>query len=177
MGMKSAAIAILAAGLAAVSASAAPRPGDLSWGKPGVSLEEYAIDGALCAYRAASHDVSDTQAARRLVAATRRLELLESQWGSPSFGELWIDHRRIVEGVRPERLFEQVAGLQQLLLDECLTERGYRQFRLTAEQKRHLRRLERGSNERRAYLHSLGSDPQILNRQRIDAPVLTQPQG
>lgn len=168
---------IFVCGLAAASASAAHRQSDISWGKHGVSLEEYWIDGAMCSYQAVSHDLSDTPQARRLVRASRRLEHIEGQWGTPTAYSSAIEHRRIVDGVQPERLFGQVAEIQQEVLDACLTERGYRQFRLTDAQKRHLRRLEPGSTERRAFLHRLGSDPEVLRIQGIDTAPLGQPQG
>ena len=177
MPIKRALLPVLACGLAAASATAATRTNDTSWGKPGVSLEEYAIDAGVCAYHATMLDVSDTREARRLIAATRRLEHIEASWGLPGAGSVAIEHRRTVEAVQPERIFERVAELQQQVLDNCLAERGYRQFRLTDEQQRQLRRLEPGSLERRTYLHRLGSDSAVLSRQRLDAPPLVPPQG
>ena len=47
-------------------------------------------------------------------------------------------------------------------LRSCLTERGYREFALTAEQRAHLATLKAGSNEYHQYLYKLGSDPAIV---------------
>ena len=177
MPMKRAAFLVLACGLAAASASAATRANETSWGKAGVSLEDYAIDGGLCAYQAMMLDVSDTREARRLVAATRRLEHIEASWGLPGSHNSLLDHRRTVEAVRPERIFERIAELQQQTLDHCLVERGYRQFRLTDEQQRQLRRLAQGSPERRSFLHSLAANPSVLRSQALETPPLAPPQG
>ena len=49
----------------------------------------------------------------------------------------------------------------QTILDACLVERGYRQFRLTDAQKDRLRRLDQGSAERARYLYGLGSNYQM----------------
>src|SRR5262249_41020832 len=45
---------------------------------------------------------------------------------------------------------------------ECLRGRGYREFRLTSDQAAHLATLPQGSDERRQYLYSLGTDPNVL---------------
>jgi hypothetical protein len=47
-------------------------------------------------------------------------------------------------------------------LRNCLTERGYKEFELTAEQRAHLATLEAGSNEYHEYLYKLGSDPAVV---------------
>lgn len=52
-------------------------------------------------------------------------------------------------------------------LKNCLAERGYTEFNLSAEQKAKLATLPQGSDERRAYLHQLGTDPAVLKSQGI----------
>jgi hypothetical protein len=49
----------------------------------------------------------------------------------------------------------------------CLASRGYIEFSLTKEQRAQLSRLEQGSEARRQYLFSLGTDPDVLSRQRV----------
>lgn len=48
-------------------------------------------------------------------------------------------------------------------LKQCYVQRGYSEFRLTPDQRRHLASLERGSNEYLAYLAEIGTDPATLN--------------
>jgi hypothetical protein len=49
----------------------------------------------------------------------------------------------------------------------CLASRGYIEFALTSEQRAKLSRLEPGSDERRQYLFSLGTDPDVLSKQQV----------
>ena len=52
-------------------------------------------------------------------------------------------------------------------LKGCLVERGYTEFTLTPEQRKHLESLPQGSDERRDYLYKLGTDPQVLQQQAV----------
>jgi hypothetical protein len=74
---------------------------------------------------------------------------------------------QLLHAYRIDEQFHDIATLQYRTLDTCLSARGYRQFRLTADQEAQLRHPRRGSEARRAYLHSLGSDPEVLGRQAL----------
>jgi len=52
-------------------------------------------------------------------------------------------------------------------LRSCLVNRGYVEFRLTPEQRKQLAALPEGSDERRQFLHKLGSDPEVLKANRV----------
>ena len=178
MQAKPAASLVLAALLVAAPTPASARAGDLSWGRPGVTLEAYSADSTDCVNKAVNLDISDTAAVRRLVAATRALQNLESgwaMWGYTAGGA--SSHAQLREAYRPDRQFEAIKTLQQATLDTCLIERGYRQFRLTEEQQARLRQLEEGSPERRAFLHGLAADPEVLRRQGLDHSPLQPAQG
>jgi hypothetical protein len=69
---------------------------------------------------------------------------------------------------RPEIQWQRAATILQDALEACLIERGYVKFELTGSQNRKLRKLEVGSLERRRYLHSLASDPDVLAAQAIE---------
>jgi hypothetical protein len=56
---------------------------------------------------------------------------------------------------------------QKAVMEQCLSSRGYHQFRLTPEQAAHLAKLPEGSTERREYLHSLGSNPAVISAQGL----------
>jgi hypothetical protein len=47
----------------------------------------------------------------------------------------------------------------------CLTERGYQEFALNAEQRAQLAKLKKGSAEYHEYLYQLGSDAEIVGKQ------------
>ena len=68
---------------------------------------------------------------------------------------------RYVAMVRPD-----VKDELQEVLDKCLTERGYVRVILNADQQKRLSKLKNHTAERTAYLHSIDSDPVIIERQR-----------
>jgi hypothetical protein len=180
-------IMCIAAGLATAAGAQAPSRSQLhhmSWGKAGVSLEDYRADAAACAREAVNLDISNTDAAKTLVTASRAIDTAySSAWmyapaasisfpgvGSSGSGGMWgggHDVQQVIHAYRIDEQFADIADLQYRTLDTCLAGRGYHQFRLTADQEARLHHLRKGSAERRAYLHSLGSDPEILSSQAL----------
>ena len=156
-------ILFAAAGAAALLASPAQArlvgPGhDKSWGKAGVSLEDYRADAVACGREAAAIDLKDSGPARALVIASRLMDNA-------------TDFYSASEAMRIAGLahnIPKVGDMMQAKLDQCLIDRGYRQFRLTDEQRHRLARLPTGSMERHSYLHSLASDPRVLDHQAAD---------
>ncbi len=148
---------------AALGASA-PRE---SWGKAGVSLDQYREDAVLCGRQAYYLDVSETPAAKALVRASSQIENLPSNINENNFQPVSGAEAiaMAVQGARPEQRFREIAALQKSTLENCLTSLGYVRFRLTEEQRDHLSKLRSGTPERHAYLHSLASDPKILSTQ------------
>lgn len=154
-------VAALAAFVVGASPASADRiaPGfKVSWGKAGVSLEDYWVDAAQCGHAAAAIDLKDTTPAKALVYASRLLE------DTTSPGEI----QSVQQLVAPEIQWNRAATIMRKALEMCLAERGYVRFRLTDSQFRHLRKLEAGSLERRQYLHRLASDAAVLARQAVD---------
>jgi hypothetical protein len=143
----------------------------VTWGKAGVSLDEYRADSIACASEAYYLDVSNTTAAQRLVAASRQLQTIEDTRPRPTRMDEAIgygaDIGNTINHYRPDRQFEAIEEIQQQSLDSCLIHRGYHQFRLTESQQQHLRRLDRGSDQRRLYLHSLATDAEVLRQQSL----------
>lgn len=168
---------VLAAGAAfAGTALAAPAP-ETSWGKPGVSFEDYRADAARCLNLVERVDLSGTEPARVLATASRRIEDALPQAGpaptesSEVPSEYMLASQRIariVEQARPEHRIRQARDILQVAMSECLTILGYRRFRLTEEQQRQLARLRTGRAARHAFLHSLASDPRVLEAQRAE---------
>ncbi|HEY6817465.1 MAG TPA: hypothetical protein VI168_18165 [Croceibacterium sp.] len=128
-----------------------------SWGKGGVSLEQYWVDSAECAHAAAEMDLDGTSPAKALQLATRMSE----QWG---YGG---DILQIARVAPLDVQFNRAATIMEDALESCLVERGYVKFELTDDQDAMLSMLEYGSTERRAYLHSLASDPGVLATQAV----------
>jgi hypothetical protein len=169
-----------------VSANSAPAP-DESWGKVGVSLAQYREDALDCALKGHYLDISQSDDAKAFVKGSRELDAVTTGASAPAvagangMGSTTTDssvdqmveyanqQQRIVESVRPEQRYHSI---KRMLVDrtaQCLTNRGYSKFRLTDEQRHRLRKLKFGSEERRAYLYSLGSNPAVLQTQAVAA--------
>jgi hypothetical protein len=177
---------ILSCALLASSPALAAKATSLSWGKPGVSFDQYRQDAVECGRSGYYLDVSGTDAAHRLQLASRRLETSEAgfQAANPvptlsAYSRILLrtslSSGEIAAGGRAERGMEDVRALLQGTVDGCLIERGYVPFRLNAAQTMRLRRLHAGSAERHAYLYGLASDPRVISDQAVafvlaDAP-------
>ena len=151
-------------GLALGSAVQAAPATQLSWGKPGVTLTEYRRDAIKCGRAGYYADVSRTEAAAVFKRATSEIENNEQGSTGDILGTA-VTSARIVEGTRPDLRRRPVKAYLDGQVSTCLHALGYTRFRLTEDQQRHLRKLHLGSPERHAYLHSLASDPAILQNQ------------
>ena len=152
---------VLALGLA-TPALAAPRPRE-SWGRAGVSLEDYRQDAEECGRVAYYADLSQNEHAQAFVAGTKRMEDTD---GLP-LDFLTLAHRygQIQANTRPEWRLRELKLAMQSVVQICLERRGYVKFQLTEAQQDDLEHLRKGSPERHAYLHRLASDPGVLASQ------------
>jgi hypothetical protein len=172
------------AGLLATPAYAAPTPQE-SWGKAGISLAQYRQDALECGLKGHYTDVANTEDAKELVRASRRLDNLQNTFApnttgssgsgpgstdvTDQMGQYAATQEHIIYSARPELRFRNIKKTLEATTAECLVQRGYSKFTLTDEQRRILRKLKPGSDERRAYLHALASDPLVLRNQRSAA--------
>lgn len=162
---------LLSAPVAAAKTEAA------SWGKPGVSIDQYRTDAITCGRAGYYADVSNTQAAKVFRRATNDLEANETDLSlismdpSPSAGAMLATivtrSAMIVEGTHADAQIKDVGALMQAKVDDCLRNRGYVHFRLTDSQRKHLAHLHLGSAERHIYLYQLGTDPAVLTAQAM----------
>jgi len=164
--------------LASAALARAPSRADLhktSWGKPGVSFEQYRTDAVECAVHASNYDITQAAVGQRLLAFNKQQEAARrdgwmgwdnqeggDQRGYASDSSPWLQHFYDVE-------YLDTRDLQYDLLGKCLSERGYRQFRLTAHQIKALDTLRRGSDARRDYLYRLASDRAVMAHQGLTA--------
>jgi hypothetical protein len=151
---------------------------DRSWGKAGVPFDQYRADGVACAREAAATDLRGTDPARALVIASRLVEN-DPSIGPGSTADPTSSAQAgagpvptsaaagIVQNIGPGRQILKAGDIMKARLEACLAGRGYVKFKLTSEQRRRLRGLREGSDERRAYLHGLASDPSVLARQAL----------
>jgi len=169
----------------ATSAAAAPAPRE-SWGKAGVSFEQYRQDAVECGREGYYLDISQTDDGKELVRASRQLDTLNatispSTTGAASTGpaatnavdqmsRFAANQQHIIDGVRPDQRFRNIKDTLQSTTDHCLIGRGYSKFALTSDQRHRLRKLKVGSDERHAYLFKLASDPTVLATQAVPPP-------
>lgn len=175
VGLSIALLAAAPAGARLVSAG----PGQ-SWGKAGVSLAQYRADAIACGHEAAAYDLKGSDPARALIVASRMMDNegasraapVGSEAGGPSAASDPLDLGRAAaiakQMVDPQRQFAKAGELLENALEQCLTKRGYRKFGLTKAQRSRLAKLATGSDARHAYLHSLASDPAVLEQQPAD---------
>jgi len=151
-----------------------------SWGKPGVSMTDYRLDSAQCIIEGSgggptqgadastsksgdSNQTSDTSGSRGGTNGPGGIApggaIVYSGSANPE------DANQAAIQQRAQELSAKRA--QKMVMEQCLASRGYRQFRLTPEQAAHLATLPEGSAERRAYLHSIGSDPAVIAAQSL----------
>ena len=178
-------LSVVAISLAA-SASAAPAPEE-SWGRAGVTFAQYRQDASDCATAGYYLDIANTDDAKAFVNASRRLDALPmgatavSTTGSGSTGPSGDNsvqaiadfagvQQHIIASVHPDARFRSIKGMQLSATAQCLAKRGYSKFRLTADQRHDLRRLKFGSDQRRAYLYRLASNPGVLQTQAVAQP-------
>jgi len=173
--------------VASASIAAAKPASDVSWGKPGVSLDQYASDAGACAAATRHAAVSIKPGTLRQLDALSSAQLLDIAVASAPSDE--ANPMAIVEHITSTKSETDIARRTntfgahyvaiaavdlkdelQAVLDECLTAKGYVQIRLTTDQAKALSKLKRHSAERTAYLHSIDSDPAFIARQRLDAP-------
>ena len=175
-------IALAAAATLGSAAFAANAP-QTSWGKAGVSFEDYRSDATFCVREAAATDLTGTEPANALVLASRRMAAGETNDYTPSIGgasstspspttggfDPMIEAANRMQqeriAARPDLRIRQAREIMQRRLDHCLAGRGYHRFRLTDDQRRRLRHYPERAAERQTYLHSLASDPRVLAAQ------------
>ena len=173
----------LAAAAALGSAAHAANAPQTSWGKAGVSFDEYRSDATFCVREAAATDLAGTEPANALVLASRRMAAGETNDYTPAIGgasstspspatggfDPMIEAANRMQqermAARPDLRIRQAREIMQRRLDHCLAGRGYHRFRLTDDQRRRLRHYPERAAERQTYLHSLASDPQVLAAQ------------
>lgn len=148
-------------GVAAVTIGATRAP-EASWGKAGVSYDQYREDTVACAREGLRTDIAGTEPVQSLVKSSTQLEN-ELTRANPDYGNA----SRIREAARADLRFKEVKKIMEDQVAACLIRAGYSRFRMTEDQRAKLRKLKPGSTERRQYVHALASDAAVLKAQAI----------
>jgi hypothetical protein len=145
------------------STAVAAKGPELSWGKAGVSIDQYRVDSFECAKSGYFADVRDTQQAKD---AIRVLETADRELNN---GDEIDPNARVLRlrALRPDARVREVGKYLHTVVETCLKERGYRQFALTKAQAKSLGKLPTGSLDRQLYLYSLASDPKVIAAQGV----------
>lgn len=166
--------------IAALSACATPAAMN-TWGKPGVSMADYRLDSAQCIIEGAGGGpTKDAHASgdRKSSNSNDSSRTSDSRGGTNGPGGVAPGGAIVYSGSANPEDANQAAiqqraqelsakRAQRMVMEQCLASRGYRQFRLTPEQAAKLASLPEGSQERREYLHSLGSSPAVIAAQSL----------
>src|SRR6187431_499509 len=119
-------MSLLTFGSSAATAGRVSAGHQKSWGKDGVSLEQYWADSAECAHAAADIDLEGTKPAKALVFWTR---LGNGNMPPNNYADIDMSVR-----INPEVQWNRAATIMRRELEGCLAERGYVKFELTDEQ-------------------------------------------
>lgn len=161
----------LALALLCASASAHAGGADTySWGKPGASREAFEGGSRACMLQAARRDVTGDGATQRYVQGARVLDREANTPPTVPTDDIFTQSERQVLLRRMYRPDKQVDALQATLqgeVDQCLVRSGYVRFALTREQARTLKRYRPGTEPRRAYIYTLGSDAGVVEAQKV----------
>lgn len=178
--------------LACLAAACASGPGGptTSWGKAGVSMVDYRVDAGQCAVMAATAGTNENGAGAAgglngsnaqpttgggagaaIAAGPSAGSTMSATGGMPTGSSMYRDSPPedfTARAAMQQRTAElEATRARQRIQQDCLRQRGYREFRLTDEQRAHLATLPEGSDERRQYLYSLGADPNVLAHQGL----------
>ncbi|HEV8442872.1 MAG TPA: hypothetical protein VGQ27_05305 [Steroidobacteraceae bacterium] len=159
-----------------------------SWGKEGISMLDYRTDGGQCAVLAATQSSKENGAntaggingqnssapaqTQGNAAVSAGPSVGASSGGAfPTGGGTYRDManpdlvQRAATQQRTSDLANQKARTEGL--KKCLTDRGYTEFTLSAEQRAHLATLPEGSDARREYLYKLATDANVIKTQAV----------
>ena len=162
-----------------------------SWGKPGITMLDYRTDSGQCALIGATSGY-DQNGAKNAggISGQNASPSVDGQSGpatasaaaagsapAPGGPARTIGNSTWRDGASPDFVNRAVTQQQSQemaaqrarndALRFCLASRGYIEFALTPEQRAKLSKLEQGSEERRQYLFSLGTDPEVLSKQQV----------
>lgn len=177
---------LLVAGVGLALAGCASTSHRTAWGKAGVSRVDYGTDIGMCTGVAAMQGsgngantaggINGRNAGAQTDTARGSTAAGSAAGGAPAGGGSNVPASGTYSGMASTDFVQRAATqqrtqemqakrLQAETFKNCLTERGYQEFTLTAEQQAKLDTFKVGSNEYHEYLYSLGTDADVVARQ------------
>jgi hypothetical protein len=162
-----------------------------SWGKQGITMLDYRTDAGQCALIGATqgYDENGTKSAGGISGqnavpptmgpsgATAANSASTGGGGTLGRAPRSVGSSTYSDAASPDFVNRAVTQQQNQemaaqrarndALRFCLASRGYVEFTLTREQRAKLSSLAQGSEARREYLFSLGTDPDVLGKQQV----------
>jgi hypothetical protein len=153
-----------------------------AWGKPGISKVDYVTDLGTCTAMAAiaesgngANTAGGINGKNNSAPAPTGADAAKAGGanGGPPPGQatptggggVYRDSAPtdFVNRAATQQQSQQMAAqrLRTEALKSCYVERGYQEFKLTAEQRQHLGTLKKGTNEYLQYLAEIGTDPAV----------------
>jgi hypothetical protein len=186
---------LVTVGIALVLGGCASTATQMAWGKAGVSKVEYGTDVGMCTGLAVAKHAgngantaggisgqNNTNGTDKMSAIGTNSANVANATAGQSTGSAGSQPATPIGGGSYSGMasadFAQRAATQQrtaemaaqraraAALRSCLVERGYQEFALSAEQAEHLATLKKGSSEYHEYLYKLGSDAEVVGKQR-----------
>lgn len=141
--------ALLAAGAMMAASAPANAATKEAWARPGVSYLKFRTDSAECLYYIESKAPVDLP----LVDTIFEMDMAVS--GGAADLHNYVD----AYSMRGNKNWRTVRYQVKDELEKCLTDRGYRRFRLTRDEQQHLGELRSGTNARQTYIWRIGASP------------------
>jgi hypothetical protein len=125
----------------------------ISWSKKDITYEVYKKDAAECAKVGYYRDVSKDEPAKKFLRGFRTADeaINQADMGGASVDK-W---RNSILITQPDKRMREVQNIQVDAVENCLFQKGYKQFVLNKSQTHDLKKYKHGSEERRNYLYSL----------------------
>lgn len=147
-----------------------------SWGKAGVSYEDYRQDSIACGKQGATTSMAGRPEYDAVMLGIGRQDtdidigrsLPPSATHEDPIEKLARDYALNGAKSRPEPKVKALQGVLEAAVRDCLSARGYTRFVLTPDQAAALSKHKKGAEGRFRYLHALASSETVLDQQRYD---------
>jgi len=182
--------AVLSLPVASANAKVAAPP--TIWAKADVSYDQFRADALECGMQGLAVNIDNSEEVKALAQASKQLEAIDAsaqaalsqdagQFGRPDLNSVYVhngldiasrkaaEQQAVIAAARPEEQYARIKEMMFKVVRSCMTQRGYSKVVLTEDQRNEYSGLKGGADARRAYIHELASDPDVLETQREGA--------
>ncbi|MCP1469270.1 hypothetical protein J3E64_000945 [Sphingobium sp. OAS761] len=179
--------------LPAVSADAKVAAPQTIWAKADVDYTQYRADALECGMQGLAVNIDNSEEVKTLARASQQLEAIDAsaqaalsldagQMGRSDDSPVYVhngldiaarkgaEQQAVIATAKPEEQYARIKEMMFKVVRRCMVNRGYAKIVLTEDQRNEYSDMKGGADARRAYIHKLASDPQLLETQR-EAPA------